>query len=212
MKIVALVPIKLHSERLANKNILPLKGKPLSWHICNTLLTLNPKIDVYVYCSDLNVSKYVPEGVKVIIRDKYLDGNYVKGEEIYASFIKEIDADIYILAHTTSPFIKPESIKNALNKVEFDNYDSSFSAIKYKTFAWFNNTTINYELTNIPRTQDIEPVFIETSGFYIFRKEIFTKYKRRIGFKPYIQEISLVEAVDIDEEEDYNFAIKIANE
>lgn len=36
MKTVALVPIKLNSQRLPHKNILPIAGHPLCWHLCNT--------------------------------------------------------------------------------------------------------------------------------------------------------------------------------
>ena len=69
---------------------------------------------------------------------------------------------------------------------------------------------MNYDLNDVPRTQDLEPVWAETSGFFIFRKEVFTEYNRRIGFKPYIQEVSGAEAVDIDEKEDYVLACKLA--
>ena len=39
-----------------------------------------------------------------------------------------------------------------------------------QTFTWYKNTPINYNLDNVVRTQDIKPVFWETSAFYIFKK------------------------------------------
>ena len=65
-------------------------------------------------------------------------------------------------------------------------------------------------MNDIPRTQDMEPIYVETSGFFMFRKEIFTEYRRRVGFKPYIQEVNSIEAVDIDTKEDYDFALLIS--
>lgn len=210
MRIVALVPIKLNSQRLPHKNILPLMGKPLCWHVCNTL-SLSKYIDqVYIYCSDVEIKKYIPETVTFLERPNYLDGNTVKGLEIYKSFTEKIDADIYVLAHTTSPFIKTDTIDNALEKVLSKKYDSAFSARRIQTFCWFNDQPINYSLTDIPRTQDIKPVFEETSAFFIFRKDVIEK-NRRIGFSPYISEIDSIEAVDIDTKEDYDFARLIAN-
>ena len=47
-------------------------------------------------------------------------------------------------------------------------------------------------------------------AFFMFRKEVFTVHNRRIGFKPYIQEVSGIEAVDIDEKKDYELACKLA--
>ncbi len=208
MKVVAFVPIKLNSQRLPNKNILPLAGHPLCWHICKTL-TLTKGIDeVYVYCSDPTVNEYIPDGVIFKRRDKRLDGDLVKGFEIYNSFINEIDADIYVLAHTTSPFVRVSSIENALTRVISGDFDSAFSAQKVQTFAWYKGQPINYDLNDVPRTQDLEPIWVETSAFFIFMKEIFTVHNRRIGFTPYIQMVSGMEAIDIDEKKDYEMACR----
>jgi len=208
MKIIAFVPIKLKSERLRNKNILPIGGHPLCWHIVNSLLKVKNIDEVYVYCSDDTIIQYLPKGVSFKKRDKRLDGNLIKGFEIYESFISEVDADIYVLAHTTSPFIKIKNIETALSRVIDGDNDSAFSAERLQTFAWYQGKSINYDLNDVPRTQDMEPIWIETSAFYIFKKEIFTRYHRRIGFHPYIQEVSGIEAIDIDERKDYELALK----
>lgn len=210
MKVVAFVPIKLNSQRLPHKNILPIAGHPLCWHLCNTLLKVNNIDEVYVYCSDERVSDYIPEGVILKKRDKKLDGDLVKGFDIYRSFISEVDADVYVLAHTTSPFIKQESIDNALKHIMSGSNDSAFSAEKIQTFAWYKDKPINYDLNDVPRTQDLEPIWVETSAFFMFKKEIFTDYNRRIGFNPYIQEVSGIEAIDIDEKKDYDLACQLA--
>ncbi len=209
MRVVALVPIKLNSQRLPKKNILPIAGKPLCWHICNTLVQV-PQIDeVYVYCSDEAVTQYIPEKARFLRRDVRLDKDTVKGFDIYDAFIREVDADVYVLAHTTSPFIKESSIETALSAVLSGEYDSAFSAERVQTFAWYQNRPINYDLNDVPRTQDMEPIWVETSAFYIFRKNIFCEERRRIGYHPYIQEVSGIEAVDIDEKKDYELACKL---
>ena len=73
MKIVALVPIKLNSQRLPHKNILPVAGHPLCWHICNTLKQVNTIDDIYVYCSDPEVEKYMPSGINFLQRPEWLE-------------------------------------------------------------------------------------------------------------------------------------------
>lgn len=210
MKVVALVPIKLNSQRLPHKNILPIAGKPLCWHICNSLVKAQGIDEVYVYCSDDKVKRYIPEGTLYKKREAWLDGDLVKGFDIYKEFIKEVDADVYILAHTTSPFIKVSSIENALSHILLGENDSAFSAERIQTFAWYQGEPINYNLNDVPRTQDMESIWVETSAFYIFKKDVFTVHNRRIGFKPYIQEVSGIEAIDIDEKKDYEVACKLA--
>ncbi len=210
MKTVALIPIKLNSQRLPHKNILPIAGHPLCWHLCNTLSKVKDIDEVYVYCSDEAVTDYIPKEVIFKKRDNRIDGDEIKGFDIYRSFINEVDADVYVLAHTTSPFIKQESVENALGKILNEGYDSAFSAERVQTFAWYKGAPINYNLNDVPRTQDMEPIWVETSAFYMFKKEIFTEHNRRIGFNPYIQETSGIEAVDIDEKKDFDLAVKLA--
>lgn len=210
MKVVALVPIKLNSQRLPHKNILPILGKPMCYHIVDSLVEAEAIDEVYVYCSDPKVTEYIPEKAKFLQRDKKLDGDLVKGFDIYRSFIETVDADVYVLAHTTSPFTKTETISNALSHILSGEYDSAFSAEKIQTFAWYQGKAVNYDLNDVPRTQDMDPIWVETSAFYMFKKEIFTEHNRRIGFHPYIQEVSGVEAVDIDTKQDYDFAVEMS--
>jgi CMP-N-acetylneuraminic acid synthetase len=209
-KVTAFVPIKLNSQRLPGKNILPLGRQRLCWYIFDTLLGVNGIDEVCVYCSDIKVADYIPKEVTFIQRDPHLDGDEVKGNEIYGSFINQVDSDIYLLAHTTSPFLARKSVEHALGKVLGEKYDSALSVQKKQTFVWYKGETLNYQRDDVPRTQDIEPIYIETSGFYIFQRDHFLTYKSRIGFHPYFQEVNDMEAIDIDTGEDYEFALQIA--
>ena len=136
--------------------------------------------DVYVFCSDEEIMNYIPKGVKFLKRNRYLDGDLVQGNEIYESFIRLVDSDIYLLAHTTSPFLTYVSVKNALINVLNKEYDSALSVQKKQTFIWYKGSTLNYECENVPRTQDIEPIYVETSGFYIFQKNHFLSHEEEL--------------------------------
>ncbi|MBO5807014.1 MAG: acylneuraminate cytidylyltransferase family protein, partial [Bacteroidaceae bacterium] len=148
-------------------------------------------------------------GVKFLKRSTTLDSDETLGKEIYEAFVKEVDADVYMLAHTTSPFIKGTTIANAITEVTEGGHDSSFSAQKIQTFTWYQGKPLNYDLKEIPRTQTIEPVYVETSAFYIFRKEIWTIEHQRIGSNPYIAIVNAIEGIDIDNPEDFEFAEQV---
>ena len=208
MRIVAFIPIRFNSTRLPNKNILPLHGKPLCWYICNSLLISKYIKNVYVYCSNEKIKEYIPEKIIFKKRSEALDKNETKGIQIYKAFVDEVDADWYVLAHATSPFLKTNSVNNALENLLQKGYDSAFSVERVQTFCWYKGKPLNYRLENIVRTQEIEPIFVETSGFYIFTKKLI-KRGRRIGNKPWMQEINHIEAIDIDEKMDFDFAKRI---
>lgn len=209
MKTVAFVPIRLNSKRVVGKNLKMLGNKPLLCYILDTLVNVKRIDEVYVYCSSEEIIKYLPQGVKFLKRPESLDRDETLGKEIYEEFTKTIDADVYVLAHTTSPFMKVTTVENALSKILDEGYDSAFSAEKIQTFAWFNGKTLNYDLKEIPRTQTIEPVYVETSAFFMFKREIWKVHKQRIGFNPYFAIVDKIEGVDIDWPEDFEFAEKI---
>ena len=137
-------------------------------------------------------------------------GNETLGREIYDAFTAEVVADVYLLAHATSPFIRPATIAAALHKVTDEGYDSAFSAERMQTFAWYRGEPLNYALDAIPRTQEIEPVFVETSAFFIFRREIWCDLHQRIGRHPYVAVVDRIEGIDIDYPEDFALAEVIA--
>ena len=181
------------------------------WYILETLVKVKSIDEVYVYCSSEEIIPHLPAGVKFMKRSEWLDRDETLGEEIYDAFTKDIEADVYMLAHTTSPFIKAETIETAIDKVVSGEYDSAFSAQKIQTFCWHKGAPLNYDLKKIPQTQKIEPVYVETSAFYIFRRELWCVDHQRVGFNPYMAIIDPIEGIDIDYPEDFAFAEKVIN-
>ncbi|MCI8333341.1 MAG: acylneuraminate cytidylyltransferase family protein [Lachnospiraceae bacterium] len=205
MKIVAFIPIKFNNQRLPGKNIKELGGKPLCKYVFETAKKVHGLDEIYVICSDEKICNYIPEGIKFKKRPLRLDGPLIKSKDILEWFTKEVNADIYVLMHVTQPFIKEETIQTAVEMVRDCDYDSAFAAHIIKEFAWYKNSPINYTFDNVVRTQELEPIYVE-GELFIFKKEIFTKYGRRIGFKPYIHPIDWKESICIDEQKDFEMA------
>lgn len=212
MKTIAVVPMKLNNRRLPQKNTKSFtNGKPLCFYILSTLLNVKGIDEVYVYCSNPEIKEFIPDNVKYLKRSESLDQDTTKMNEVLESFAKDVPADVYVMTHTTAPFISSESIQIGLNAVLSCEYDSAFAAKKLQDFLWKDGKPFNYELDNIPRTQDLQPLFEETSGFYIYRESVINELHRRIGKKPFIVEVGEIESCDIDEPEDFEIADAIYN-
>ena len=203
MNVVAVMPIKLKNERCPGKNTRILGDKPLLQYELDNLKKTNLCNSINVYCSNTDVIQYLPEKVNFVKRPRELDLPTSNFTQIFENFMNEVDADIYIYAHATAPFITTETMKLCINAVMSGEYDSAFCALKLQDYLWKKGEPLNFDATNVPRTQDLEPIYQETSGVYVFTKEVFKKYKRRIGKKPFIKEVSFKEAVDIDNPEDF---------
>lgn len=211
MKVVAFVPIKLNNERLPGKNTKKFyNGRPLISYILETLQKVSNINEIYVYCSNDEIKKYLPTSVKFLQRDNYLDLSTTSFNKVLTTFADIVKADIYVLSHATAPFLKKETFEEAVEAVKSGEYDSALSVQKLQEFLWKNNKPFNYEPKKIPRTQDLEPYFMETCGMYVYTSELIKKEQRRIGHKPYLVEVSKIEASDINNLDDFEIANAIA--
>lgn len=207
MKTVAFVPIKMNNERLANKNTMPFDGgQPLIHYILESLKKVESVDEIYVYCSNEAIKDFLPEGVKYLTRDIRLDTSEVSFNDVLTSFADDVDADVYVLTHATAPFIKAESIDEGIKSVVNGEYDSAVGVHLVQEFLWRDGSPLNYDLKNIPRTQDLPKIYAETCGLYIYEKHLIKEQKRRIGDNPYFVELSKIEATDINDKDDFIIA------
>lgn len=212
MKVVAVVPMKMNNRRLPGKNTRCFtNGKPLFTYILETLKQVSGIDEVFVYCSDSSVQELLPEGAQYMSRPTTLDLDTTSMNEVLQSFAGEVPADVYVMTHATAPFVEPSSIRKGVEAVASGRYDSAFAVKKVQDFFWKDGRPLNYALDSIPRTQDLDPLFQETSGFYIYRREVMVESGRRIGDNPLLVEVGEIEAIDIDEAVDFDIADAVFN-
>lgn len=205
-KIVAVMPIKTNNERLPGKNTKILGNKPLLQYSLEELKKAGLGGSIYVYCSDEIIKDYLVDGCQFLKRPKYLDLPTSNFSQIFTQFIESVDADIYVYAHATAPFISAETIMECIDKVKSGEYDSAFSAVRIQDYLWEDSKPLNFNAKNLPRSQDLKVIYRETSGVYVFAKCVFMKYHRRIGMHPYVKEVTQKESVDINNLEDFQLA------
>ncbi len=212
MKTVAFVPIKMNNERLPGKNTKSFdNGQPLIYYILNTLSKVKGLDKIYVYCSNEEICKYIPENVEFLKRDEYLDLSTTSFNEVLTTFAEKVESDYYILTHATAPFISKESFEKAINVVKTTNYDSVLTVSELKEFLWKDNKPFNYSPESIPRTQDLDPMYTETCGMYLYSRDLILNEKRRIGHNPYLLTVSKIEALDVNDPIDFEICNAVYN-
>lgn len=204
-KVIGFIPIKFNNQRLPGKNIKNLGGKPLCTYVFETVSQVKNIDEIYVICSDPTIQEYMPKKLHFLQRPKELDADTVQSKQIIEWFLSRVKGDIYALMHVTQPFITPETIETAVSRVKDGSHDSAFAAREVKEFAWYCGKPINYSFENVVRTQELEALYIE-SELYVFEKDVFTTYGRRIGFSPYIHPIGWKEGICIDDLQDFEMA------
>lgn len=206
MRSVAVMPIKLNNERLPGKNTMMLGERPLLNHMLLKMRKAKVADEIYVYCSSAEIRGVLPEGILFLERAKFLDQPLANFNQIFSEFMKTVDADIYIYIHATAPFVSLQTIIDCYTAVTDKGYDSAFCAEKIQDFLWEDGEPMNFDGDNLPRSQDLKPIYRETSGVYVFRREVFERLHRRIGKHPYIKEVGYKEAVDINTLHDFKLA------
>ncbi len=212
LKIVALVPMRHHSQRVPRKNYREMAGRPLYHHILNTLNDC-PEIDKIVVDTD---SEIIIEGLQVdfpqvmiIERPTALRADDVPMNDVLLYDTDQIPADLYLQTHSTNPLLRSKTISSAIKSFhkQSGKYDSLFSVTRLQTRLWDENTRpVNHDPNILLQTQDLPPIFEENSCIYLFKAEKLRERRNRIGEKPLMYEIKPDEALDIDEETDFMIA------
>jgi len=211
-KIIALVPMRHNSQRVPGKNFRSLAGKPLYQHIIETLLAV-PEINEIVVDTDSDpvmngLRENFPQ-VKIIPRPEPLRADDIPMNEILIYDTGQYPADFYLQTHSTNPLLRPETISRAIRTFHenYPKYDSLFSVTRWQTrFYDQNGNAVNHNPRELLQTQDLPPMYEENSCIYLFNRENLIAKRHRISDQALMFEIPRLEAVDIDNESDFQIA------
>ncbi|HSL43581.1 MAG TPA: acylneuraminate cytidylyltransferase family protein [Anaerolineales bacterium] len=209
MSLVALVPMRHHSQRVPGKNYRMLAGKPLFHHVIETLLAV-PEVSEVVVDTDSapvmnGLREHFPQ-VRIIPRPDYLQADDVPMNDILIYDTEQVQADFYLQTHSTNPLLKSDTVSRAIQSLltNYPSYDSLFSVTRLQTRLYDQHgNAINHDPTVLIQTQDLPPVYEENSCLYIFTRANLVKRRHRIGDRPIMLEMEADEAWDIDEELDF---------
>jgi N-acylneuraminate cytidylyltransferase len=210
--IIALVPMKGHSERVPDKNIRLLAGKPLFFFIIENLLKTSKISNVIINTDSERIAELATnefgQSVEISWRPEELSGDFIPMNKIIEYELKDAGTDQHFLqTHSTNPFLKTTAINKAIEhyyeKITSGESNSIFSVTEIHSRLYNSNLQpLNHNTHELIRTQDLEPIYKENSNFYLFSKESFLKTKRRIGRKPGVFVMDSLEGFDIDTPQD----------
>ena len=209
-KIKALVPMKGHSERVPNKNIRLIAGKPLFHWILESLSKSQYIDEIIINTDSEEIAENASANFDVIIlkRPEELCGDMVSMSPLIKHDISHTSGSLFLQTHSTNPLVKTETIDRAIETFyRLSDHDSLFTVTPMWTrIFWKDGEPINHDPDNLIRTQDLDPIYEENSCLYIFSRDIFNKRENRLGFNPKMMIMDPIESIDIDEEHDFQLA------
>lgn len=129
--------------------------------------------------------------------------------DVYKNMAENFYGDVVAYINVTNPLLKDETIIHAIEayKKEIGKFDSLNSAHLIKEFLFQNNLTINYDLRNQPRSQNLPNIEALNFVVSILSREQMIECKNVVGYRPNIYIIDEIEATDIDNQIDFEFAV-----
>jgi regulator of RNase E activity RraA/CMP-N-acetylneuraminic acid synthetase len=207
MKTVVFLPVKGTSSRVQNKNMRIFNGEPLFVFTLRKLLKCSFIDEVYLDSENeeiLEIGRRL--GAKLLPRDPALADNKTDGHQLFYNEVKQVDADIYIQHLCTSPFVKEETIRKAIQILkDDDNCDTVVLGKDEKYYHWEEGKPA-YDIEHIPNSVDLPSELTEAMALYVMRGDVARRTKRRIGDAPCMIVGEPTELIDINLEEDLELA------
>jgi CMP-N-acetylneuraminic acid synthetase len=203
--------MKGHSERVPAKNMRSFAGKPLFFHVLETLLRSRYIAGVLINTDSEHIAALAEpfERVRVIRRPEALRGDCVPMNDIIAYDMAHVSGEHFLQTHSTSPLLSVETLDRAVAEYlsGLPGQDSLFSVTRLQARLYDGNGPLNHDPALLVRTQDLPPIYEENSNMYLFSRGSFAAAGgRRIGLAPRMFPMSRLEAIDIDEPDDFMLA------
>lgn len=207
--VLAIIPARGGSERIPDKNMLPLAGIPIVAHSILHARHSQMVDEVIVSTEDEEIKRVALEyGAEVIDRPEDLAGPTATSESALIHVLDERvkqgkkDPDLVVFLQCTSPVRNLDDIDNAINQLLDENADSLFSAARNFALIWSQTSSgpkaINYDHLTRKREQEMEVQYRENGSIYVTKTEVLRKENNRLGGTIAVYEMDEFHSFQVD--------------
>ena len=207
--IKALVAVRSGSRRVLNKNVRPFAGTTLLELKISQLKRIAALDGIVVNSNDDGMLGTAARmGCETVKRDERFASDGVCMSDVYKDMAEHIRADVVVYVNVTNPLLGDATIVRAIElyRENARSFDSLNSAHLVKEFLFKDNLPLNYDLRRQPRSQDLPDISALNFAVNIIARERMIECRNVVGRSPYIFNIDEVEATDIDNQIDFDFA------
>ena len=222
-KIIAIIPAREGSKRIKFKNLKKIRNKSLIEHVLKILNKTKIFKDIFVSTDSTKIKNIsIKNNAKVpFLRNKSLSNDTASTRSVILNMIKYLEKinyefDYIMCAYPTSIFITKKKLNEGLRLINKDNNNFSFSAKVIDTFIERSFEVKSGKVYKPvkkkyikSRSNKLKQRYVDAGQFYFGTKKLFKSKKTSLNKNSNIVKYKKFESVDINDNEDFNFAKKI---
>lgn len=194
MKIVAMIPARMGSQRLKKKNLAPLAGQPLITHAVEKCKNTGIFDEIYINSENAEFAQYAEQyGIKFYQRPEELGNSVATSEQFVYDFMKNVDCDLLIQVHSIAPLLTGAEVQAFAEHFRDSDCDVMLSCIEDQIEVAYKDQPVNFTFAEKTNSQELAPTQRVTWSITGFRTKSYVDaveaggigtYNGKIGFYP----------------------------
>lgn len=184
MKMIAMVPGRIGSERLKMKNLALLDGRPLMSYAIEAAKAACVFERVIVN-GDHEIFESIARqyGAEFYLRPKTLGSSATTSDQVVYDFLRRHPADAVAWVNPTSPLQTGEEVRAAVQHFIEHRLDSLITVKEERVHGLVNGRPVNFDPeTPFAKTQDLPPVQLFVYSVMVWRPKTFMQAFERQGY------------------------------
>jgi CMP-N-acetylneuraminic acid synthetase len=183
-KVIAMIPARMGSERLPQKNLVMLKGEPLIGHTIRKAIesgvfdrvVVNADHDVFGEIAASYGAEYYP-------RPAELASSSAQSDDVVYDFMQKHPGDFVAWVNPISPLQPADEIGAVVRHFVEENLDSLITVRSEQVHCNFRGEALNYTPEEkFAKTQDLDPVQRFVYSIMMWRTASFEETYRKDGY------------------------------
>ena len=210
MKTIAIIPARLGSQRLKQKNLREIGGEPMIvWAIRKAMLSAVFD-EVYVNSENTVFEEYaIREGARFYRRPEVLGNHVATSEDYIRDFYENIECDRLVQIHSIAPLLTVEEVRGFVRMFQEGTHEVQLSCVLEQIECAYAGQPINFAFDRKTNSQELKPIQRIPWSITGWRRESYLKacreghtatYAGRVEFFPVARTSGLI----VKQEEDFS--------
>lgn len=218
-KTIAMIPARLGSKRVKNKNLRLIDGKPLISYVLETAIKADVFDEIYINSESDIFKKLADElGVNFYKRPSELSTDTATNDQFALDFIDNNPCDTLIQLLSTSPFLTSNEINGFVTEMDDKKYETLIAVSNAQIECVYDGKPINFNQKGdtLP-SQQLKPIQIYACGIMGWDTNRYRENINKFGSAYHggdgrtgFYELNGFSVLDIDNEEDFELAELVA--